>query len=490
MQAVFTRLSQMGGNATVLNHIWQDYGCNDGLRPQTRALIWHLEYVSKAFIMGRQPDLLQLSNGPSKPRFLRRREIVIRIKEDKKSDLPPGKPITTPEKQEYLTSLRRNFESKSTPQVNVVSRPILPKSASSSISSKGGAGISNANPSSNGTVVVLEESQNKYAILPPRSASVSSLLLSHSNVASIIELLWLTISRSWLSARKAKFKKTVRMDLPVELPSRPPPATQIPVAPVALTVIVQAIPTPVPAPAPQPPIAIKDLCSTLSATGPYIECLGYLCDDLQRHHELRPVKEHQPTSTVEIVSLETLLTGPEKLSRHDRYKIASILASSLLQLQSTPWLADKIEKKSIFFYRRGTKVLIEHPYVHQEFSSVKASAHCPHTTQSRFAARNSLSHLGILLLELCFGQTIENQDMWKSYLGADGKPHQGTDYMTARDWAEMVCEEEPAFEHIIKCCVFCVFEEKADWENKKFIQAVYASVVAPLEKIISKWPIS
>jgi hypothetical protein len=32
--------------------------------------------------------------------------------------------------------------------------------------------------------------------------------------------------------------------------------------------------------------------------------------------------------------------------------------------------------------------------------------------------------------------------------------------MTALYWADMVCEEDPALEHIVKCCVFCIFEEK------------------------------
>ena len=54
--------------------------------------------------------------------------------------------------------------------------------------------------------------------------------------------------------------------------------------------------------------------------------------------------------------------------------------------------------------------------------------------------------------------------------------------------AEFIDQEEPAFEQIIKCCVFCIFDEKADWENKKFTQAVYTSVVAPLDKLIAKWP--
>jgi hypothetical protein len=255
------------------------------------------------------------------------------------------------------------------------------------------------------------------------------------------------------------------------------------------------VPTPITVEAPPATIAqIEDLCSTLSQLDPNAECgcIGYLSDDEDRHHELRPIKEAQRTNGAQnLVSLEDLLARNNgvKLNRHERYKVASILANSMLQLQSTPWLADKMEKKNIFFYQQDSKILIEHPYIQNSFPSKKIGTSPAHTPPppTRFAVRNSLSNLGILLLELCFGQAIENQDMRKCYLGADGKAHEGTDYMTARDWAEIVCDEEPALEHIIKCCVFCVFEEKADWDNKKFTQAVYASVVEPLENFIGKW---
>lgn len=105
-------------------------------------------------------------------------------------------------------------------------------------------------------------------------------------------------------------------------------------------------------------------------------------------------------------------------------------------------------------------------------------------------ARSSLSNLGILLLELCFGQPIESQAIRELYLGPNGEAHNSTDYMMALLWADMVCAEDPALEHIVKCCVSCIFEEKADGNNKKFTQVVYKSVVEPLEKIIAKWAAS
>jgi hypothetical protein len=104
--------------------------------------------------------------------------------------------------------------------------------------------------------------------------------------------------------------------------------------------------------------------------------------------------------------------------------------------------------------------------------------------------RNSLRNLGILLLELCFDQSIEGQPIRKFYLGPEGNPHNSTDYMTALSSADLVCKEDSALEHIVKCCVFCIFEEQADWSNKKFTQAVSSRMVEPLEKIIARWGLS
>jgi hypothetical protein len=263
---------------------------------------------------------------------------------------------------------------------------------------------------------------------------------------------------------------------------------------------VQVVCTPPPA-VKEPPttadVEIQDLCSTLRDPDLNVACLGYLVDDQQRYHELwtETGDHHIPChENATLISLESLLTGQDglRLNRLERFKLASILASSLLQLQTTPWLADNMEKQKIMFYRQGSKVLIEHPYISHSFKSMKNAEDFPApATQPRsnlIAVKTSLSNLGILLLELCFWQTIESLDLRKSYLGPDGQPNQWTDYMTAQDWAQMVREEEPDLGPVIRCCVFYTFPVKADWNDKRLIQAVYANVVEPLEKIINKWP--
>lgn len=179
---------------------------------------------------------------------------------------------------------------------------------------------------------------------------------------------------------------------------------------------------------------IDNLCYVISCANPTSDCLGYLTDGAQEH------EVHQLTSDIlvegQYVSLEDLLSGTVcgRLSRQQRYRLALTLASSLLQLQTTPWLSGKMNKRNIFFYRHGIKVIVEHPYIKHSFQSSKDVDMASSSTVDRLAVRNSLSNLGILLLELCFGQTIETQELRKPYLGPDGKPGEYTDYMTARDW--------------------------------------------------------
>lgn len=402
-------------------------------------------------------------------RNIRRREVVIRIRKESRAEEPPYAP-SLPSKgqfsaqEQYLDMgrLRRNFEPNSTPQVNIMPRPSLSPALSET-----------STIPSHGALKEKFTSRERYADNLPNTCGRG---VRRADGRS---------SRMWFPGRKGKPKKSVRMDLPppLELPIRLAP---------------DPTPTPVQLEARQVSnvqrVEIKDLCSRIQAFDACSNYLGYLTDEEQRHHELQwAQKIHAASTPNSYISLETLLTNEDVTSftRQQRYKIACTLASSLLQLQTTPWFTEKIEKKNVLFYKEDSKIFFDYPFVRHSFPSVKSYQNPTGFTDkppaTRFVTRNSISNLGIILLELCFGQAIEQQKFRKAYLGPDGKPHEWTDYMTSRDWVEIVAEEDPALEPIIKCCVFCTFEEKADWENKKFTQAVYVNVVEPLEKIITKW---
>jgi hypothetical protein len=247
-------------------------------------------------------------------------------------------------------------------------------------------------------------------------------------------------------------------------------------------------------------VRILDLCRILATSEEKEMCLGYLSDEEHTRHELRSIKDGStPAQGCELISLETLLAGRtrSKLSRKQRYRLAVVLASSSLQLQTTPWLADKLEKKNIFFYQNGSVIVADQPYIRHSFPSKKIFTEAnpeempiqpAQPFSVRCSTRNSLVHLGILLLELCFGQPIEKQtDLRNQYL-MDGKAHNDTDYLTARDWIYEVEEEAGVeFESAVKCCVQCNFDAKLDWADTIFTQSVYAAVVEPLEKAYGRF---
>ncbi|KAH7400307.1 hypothetical protein BKA64DRAFT_599928 [Cadophora sp. MPI-SDFR-AT-0126] len=243
---------------------------------------------------------------------------------------------------------------------------------------------------------------------------------------------------------------------------------------------------------PQAVEQIKDLCSVIRNPSVNKSCLGYLCDGERLHDVLLTSTALETESYVSLCDTKEAICN---LSVQRRIKLAIILASSLLQLQTTPWLMGSFDKRNIFFYRRGQEICLDQPYVRHCFDapSPQGTTSNSHSTaqsetELRYATRTSLDNLGILLLELCFGQAIETTPIRKRYL-VDGKSHQGTDYMTARDWVEMVWEKEPKLESIIKCCLFQPFEEKSDWRNKLFTQAIYTSIVGSLDDyFVAKWP--
>jgi hypothetical protein len=299
---------------------------------------------------------------------------------------------------------------------------------------------------------------------------------------------------------KAKVKKTVKIHTPSE---NVLPAPNLPAIDINLSNLANSPDPPVvstnslSAARPTAEIKIQDLCETVYKPSKTLDTyIGYLPDG-QHYHEFRCLAGDASSNAIyeeDFISLATILSSHSKsmrLNRYERYKVAGIIASSLLQLHDAPWLATKLRKENIFFPCdwNENKVKAEQPYLAHSFLSTKyhkSNLESTRRANSTTNVKKSLNDLGIILLELCFGQCIEEQLIRENFL-VDGKEHTNTDYLTALEWAEMVQEQEPALDHVIKACMFCIFEEKPSWDNPKFTQDVYTSVVEPLEKIVSNW---
>ncbi|RFU31084.1 hypothetical protein B7463_g5232, partial [Scytalidium lignicola] len=393
--------------------------------------------------------------GPTHPKV--RREVMISIRKPKKEAVVLSQTSRVPDKDGYLSKLRRDFE----PQVTITQRPELTPSvfdSSTSIRSSFRDIFKNETEkyannvlSSNGTEVLLEDKTSRNPIFPGSS----------------------------------KTKKSVRMILPAEIPIQAKPTSM---QPQVKEIHVNR----------EPCNQIQDLCSTLCSCNIYPCSLGYLGDDqTQQKHELKYIRDSFDDKST--ISLEALLDNPDALTftRQQRYKIASILASSLLQLQTTPWLPQHhLDKKNLFFFRERNIIHFDRPYITHSFLSTRVgpSPSAPSASLAlppRFIARHSLNNLGTLLLELCFGKSVEKCEFRKYHLDANGQAHERTNWSTTRDWAERVGEEDPRLEGVINCCVsdilFLQVQGGAGWERKEFVQAVYGGVVKPLEGLVEGW---
>ncbi|KAK0102753.1 hypothetical protein ONS95_006351 [Cadophora gregata] len=335
---------------------------------------------------------------PQDPQTIVRREVKIQTRKLKsvgmglsECQIPNGVARDTSDKtQAGLDAIRQNFEQRSTPIKNL-SRPPSSFSAATLSAKSPRSSLKSMfrNSSFNGTEYLGEEN----------------------------------LSRTSSITKRLKTPKEIRFaplaNIPVFIV--PPPSPTIPQ--VAETVQV---------------LEIKDFCSIIRDSSANKQCLGYLCDG-ERLHDVLPLSTDGALERVSSVSLRDIKEDICKLSTQKRIKLATILASSLLQLQTTPWLTGSFENENIFFYRHGQEICLDHPYVRHSFTPTS----CPstNTTQSetelRHATRASLVNLGILLLELCFGQPIESTAIRKKHF-VNGSPHPGTDFLTARDWVENV----------------------------------------------------
>jgi len=101
------------------------------------------------------------------------------------------------------------------------------------------------------------------------------------------------------------------------------------------------------------------------------------------------------------------------------------------------------------------------------------------------AIRNSsIFRLGVLLLELSFGKTLEQYEQESDF--EDGRRTSYTEVSVARRLAlELENREGDRYANVVNRCINCIFEGlNPSLENDKFRLAFYQGVVEPLQGIV------
>ncbi|KAL8931097.1 MAG: hypothetical protein Q9208_000200 [Pyrenodesmia sp. 3 TL-2023] len=244
---------------------------------------------------------------------------------------------------------------------------------------------------------------------------------------------------------------------------------------------------------------IDDLCSLLRVAkeGPTKTVLGqfackesryevarvcrYNSSDLvsSTFHDLLLEQGQNPSQlgTISSPTGATMLNNSPRLTRKARLELATILASTVLQLHTTPWLRNDWSGKDI----RICKGSRDHPYISHVFSKSDQGSSIQSSPKPQFGPiRNqAIFRLGVLLLELSLGKPL---DVYKT----SDKLIPFEDFVLASQLIEgLAGEESDSYISATHACIFGNFGCKAkdlDLDDDAFRRAVYEVVVLPLEQ--------
>lgn len=210
------------------------------------------------------------------------------------------------------------------------------------------------------------------------------------------------------------------------------------------------------------------------------EPLGILVDDTQGV-QYRVSSQPEQKLIASETSLSAILHPDHRprLTRVQRLQIALKLASSHLQLRSTPWARKQWESDDIRFPQTNStdaaSVLLDRPFVAADFKpEMPLQAHAPKPTDKSFAC------LGIMLLELAFGKRLEEHELWQKVGGAWDKNDPVFRLIVARNWQQEVRGE--AGDKYFSAVAWCLDKSPPTLDGDEWRENLASEVVLLLQK--------
>ncbi|KAI1122045.1 hypothetical protein F5Y10DRAFT_254979 [Nemania abortiva] len=166
----------------------------------------------------------------------------------------------------------------------------------------------------------------------------------------------------------------------------------------------------------------------------------------------------------------------------DRMSAGLRMAKTILSLGTSTWVPSGWRTQDICLLKTQDSHQVTGPYILHESLSAAVSQSSRSAKQHTEA---SLFMLGVLLLELLYGQRLEDQPFRQEYLN-NGRPNDYTDLCTAKRWLEGVCQDfDDPIAEAIRLCIDNAFQARADFSEPQFLQAVVEGVLVPLENFVA-----
>lgn len=219
---------------------------------------------------------------------------------------------------------------------------------------------------------------------------------------------------------------------------------------------------------------IQNLCSEFQRAQDNDTCLGFL-ESNEQQFEIYNVQKQLPQGST---SLSEVLR--QDLTRMDQLQLAAMLASTLLQLQTTAWLDKNWGKDDIKFYHLSDP-LAGRAYVSKGFITPNTEA----PPRNHPIIRNeAIFALGIILIELSEGQLLPAFETPQD-LDMNGQRTFMTEYLIATRLLKRVYEREGTrYGDAVRRCIHCELDEiNPDFANDSFRRKYFDGVVSPLESV-------
>lgn len=165
----------------------------------------------------------------------------------------------------------------------------------------------------------------------------------------------------------------------------------------------------------------------------------------------------------------------------DKYSFGLSIASSLLQLNLTPWICKCWTKDDIILrHERNTDSGYDmaHPLIRGRFEEMTT---CQRSDDNPDVA---LLELGILLVELWTEKTLE------SWVESTGRATSDLSNLALRRgllfewWSEVIKKAPPSYCQVVQTCCFTFgfADATKSWDDVQFKALYYTNIVEPLSK--------
>lgn len=170
-----------------------------------------------------------------------------------------------------------------------------------------------------------------------------------------------------------------------------------------------------------------------------------------------------------------------------KYELAVTLATSVLQLNKTPWLKDRWSSDDVLFLPpTGEASPARCAYISRPFAPASLPRTNTISLPNRPTVRNeALFALGVALIELSLGKPLEFF-IEPGDLDANGERTMITEYIVAKRLMTKVAQKEGnRYTDAVNRCLHGLFDGlEPDLTNEKFRQGFYQGVVVELRDLL------